>query len=67
MLAAFDVMTVLPREAGDPSKSKNWLPKDKQYLVTRKGMLLNFGATYGVAICLNHGVPLQKRCVLHVT
>ncbi|CAL8470212.1 g9754 [Coccomyxa elongata] len=23
-------------EAGDPSKAKEWLPKDKQYLVTRK-------------------------------
>ncbi|EIE25975.1 autophagocytosis protein, partial [Coccomyxa subellipsoidea C-169] len=23
-------------EAGDPAKSKDWLPKDKQYLVTRK-------------------------------
>ena len=25
------------REAGDPSKAKDWLPKAKQYLVTRRG------------------------------
>lgn len=28
---------VLHREAGDPARAKEWLPKDKQYLVTRKG------------------------------
>lgn len=66
-LAAFDVISLLRREAGDPSKSKDWLPKDKQYLVTRKGMLLNFGASYSGPSCLNKDSPQQQQCVSHVT
>ncbi len=55
VLAASDVNLLLVREAGDPSKAKEWLPKDKQYLVTRKGMPLNTRASYGIASCLNKG------------
>lgn len=29
--------TVAPREGGDPAKAKSYLPKDKQYLITRNG------------------------------
>jgi hypothetical protein len=32
-------MLVLCRESGDPSKRKPYFPADKQFLVTRNGML----------------------------
>jgi hypothetical protein len=34
------VLVVFCREAGDPSKRKSYFPADKQFLVTRNGMLL---------------------------
>lgn len=38
-------MLLVDREAGDPGKSKDWLPKEKQYLVTRKGVSLEDSAS----------------------